>query len=71
LWPEVIWKTAWLDGRCRLARRAPAGLVGDRLAVYRARELAPYRRRDAGLYDSGLTDRVLAVVVWRASPTER
>ena len=40
----------------------PPDLVGDRLEggrlkVYRARELAPYRRRDAGLYDSGLTDR--------------
>jgi hypothetical protein len=35
----------------------PPDLVGDRLEVHRARELAPYRRRDAGLYDSGLTDR--------------
>ena len=35
----------------------PPDLVGDRLETYRARDLAPYRRRDAGLYDSGLTDR--------------
>ena len=35
----------------------PRDLVGDRLETYRARDLAPYRRRDAGLYDSGLTGR--------------
>jgi hypothetical protein len=35
----------------------PPDLVGDRIETYRARELAPCRRRDAGLYDSGLTDR--------------
>ena len=35
----------------------PPDLVGDRLETYRARDLAPYRLRDAGLYDSGLTDR--------------
>ena len=40
----------WRDER-------PPELVGDRAQPYRARELAPYRRRDAGLYDSGLTDR--------------
>lgn len=34
----------------------PPDLVGDRI-TYHARELAPYRRRDAGLYDSGLTER--------------
>lgn len=34
----------------------PPDLVGDRI-TYRARELAPYRRRDAGLYESGLTER--------------
>ena len=40
----------WRDER-------PPELVGDRLETYRAPELAPFRRRDAGLYDSGLTDR--------------
>jgi hypothetical protein len=40
----------WRDER-------PPELVGDRVETYRARELGPYRRRDAGLYDSGLTDR--------------
>lgn len=35
----------------------PPDLIGDRIETYRARDLAPYRRRDAGLYDSGLTDR--------------
>jgi hypothetical protein len=35
----------------------PSDVVGDELPTYRARELAPYRRRDAGLYDSGLTGR--------------
>lgn len=34
----------------------PPDLVGDRI-TYGARQLGPYRRRDAGLYDSGLTDR--------------
>jgi hypothetical protein len=34
----------------------PPDLVGDRI-TYGARELGPDRRRDAGLYDSGLTDR--------------
>lgn len=32
-------------------------LVGDGAESYRARELGPDRRHDAGLYDSGLTDR--------------
>jgi hypothetical protein len=40
----------WRDER-------PPALVGDNAESYRARELGPYRRRDAGLYDSGLTDR--------------
>jgi hypothetical protein len=42
--------TEWPDER-------PPPLAGDRAETYRARELGPYRRRDAGLYDSGLTDR--------------
>ncbi|HWT26149.1 MAG TPA: hypothetical protein VN213_21760, partial [Solirubrobacteraceae bacterium] len=40
----------WRDER-------PPELIGDREEMYRARDLGPYRRRDAGLYDSGLTDR--------------
>ena len=35
----------------------PSDLVGGDPPTYRARELAPYRRQDAGLYDSGLTGR--------------
>ena len=35
----------------------PSDLVGGEFLDYRARELAPYRRRDAGLYDAGLTGR--------------
>jgi hypothetical protein len=41
--------TEWPDER-------PRDLIGDRI-TYRARELGPYRRRDAGLYESGLTER--------------
>jgi hypothetical protein len=65
--------TGWPGGEDDAARRDPAAtdapsdrpwpgerpsdVVGEELPTYRARELAPYRRRDAGLYDSGLTGR--------------
>lgn len=48
--PGRVDPTRWPDER-------PPELVGDRPDTYRAPELGPYRRRDAGLYDSGLTDR--------------
>ena len=41
----------------RWAGERPSDVVGDEPPTYRARELGPYRRQDAGLYDSGLTGR--------------
>lgn len=44
-------------GESRSAGERPSDLVDGRFLDYRARELGPYGRQDAGLYDSGLTGR--------------
>jgi hypothetical protein len=44
-------------GAERWAGERPSDLVEGRFLNYRARELGPYGRRDAGLYDVGLTGR--------------